>query len=304
LARLLPFPALSKLLFIIGAAPASFPMPRRPARRRAWQPYFAPLLMLALLSAGGCSGKSGSLVAESPSSGDAAPSAEPAVENDDPYRPANVRVYKFNDTVDHLILKPMAQGYQFVTPRLVSRGVTNFFSNLGEPRVIMNDLFQGKLRQAIGDATRFGVNSLAGVGGLFDIATPFGLPKHDEDFGQTLAIWGWKDSAYVMLPGLGSSSTRDVVGIAVDFFTYPLLYYHDIGTRNALYVLQLVDHRANLLDAEAVLNQAASEDERYDFVREAYTQQRENEIYDGNAPLDLPYKLDNDTPDTGGKPKQ
>jgi phospholipid-binding lipoprotein MlaA len=304
LARLLSFYAFRKLLFIIGAAPGPFSMPRPSVRRHPWRLYFSPFLLVGILALAGCAGKTGSLASESSSSGDAAPSAPATGNDEDPYRRVNVEVYEFNDTFDHLLLKPMARGYKFVTPRLVSRGVTHFFSNLEEPRVVMNDLLQGKFRQAIGDTTRFGVNSLMGVGGLFDVATPFGLPKHNEDFGQTLAKWGWKDSSYVMLPALGSSNTRDTVGMVVDFFTYPLLYYHDVGTRNALYVLQLVDHRANLLDAEAILNQAASEEERYDFMREAYTQQRKNEIYDGNPPMDLPYKLDNDTPDSGSQPKK
>jgi phospholipid-binding lipoprotein MlaA len=226
------------------------------------------------------------------------------VVSDDPYRPINIRVYELNDTFDHLLIKPLGLVYQHVTPSPLRRGVTNFFSNLGEPRVIFNDLLQGKGRQAVSDFARFGVNSTFGVGGLFDIAGPWGLPRHNEDFGQTLGAWGWKKSNYVVLPILGSSNVRDSIGTAVDFVTYPLFWYPDVATRNWLYLLQLANHRANLLDAEAVLEQAAGESERYDFVREAYIQHRRNVIYNGNPPLDLPYLPDNESPVPAKKHKK
>ncbi len=260
------------------------------------------ILMLAASSSAGATGPGAAR--EAAPSGVAPGEASLLTENDDPYRRENVKVYKLNDTFDHLLVKPLGQGYEFVTPRPASRAVTNFFSNLGEPRVVMNDLLQGKGRQAVADSTRFLVNSLVGVGGLFDVARPWGLPKHDEDFGQTLGVWGWKKSTYLVLPILGSSNVRDTIGTAVDFITYPLFWYPDITTRNWLYVLQLADHRANLLDAEAVLNQAAGESERYDFMREAYIQHRRDVIYDGNPPLELPYLPDNEAPEPAKKRKR
>lgn len=213
--------------------------------------------------------------------------------NGDPYERLNKKLFSFNDGLDRYLMTPISRGYDKVTPGPVGRGVTNFFNNLGEPRVVLNGALQGKPGQAISDSIRFLVNTTLGIGGLFDVARYLGLKRHNEDFGQTLAVWGVKRSSYFVIPILGPSSVRDGIGELVDFFTYPLLYYNDVVVRNGFYVLQLINRRANLLSATDVLGEAAG-DYRYEFVREAYWQNRNNEIYDGSPPLELPYLLEDD----------
>lgn len=220
--------------------------------------------------------------------------------NDDPYERLNKKLFSFNDSLDRYLMKPVAKGYDVVTPGPVGRGITNFFNNLGEPRVVLNDVLQGKPGQAVSDSVRFLLNSTLGIGGLFDVAKHFGLKRHNEDFGQTLAVWGVKRSSYFVIPVLGPSSVRDSIGELVDFFTYPLIYYHDTGVSSGLYVLRLVNRRANLLNASDILDEAAG-DYRYEFVREAYWQNRKNEIYDGNPPLELPYMIEDEPVD--GQPE-
>lgn len=224
------------------------------------------------------------------------PSAVTPDLSNDPYERLNKKVFSFNDGLDKHLLKPVAKGYNTVTPSPVGRGVTNFFNNLGEPRVIINDVLQGKIGQAASDTLRFAINTTVGIGGIFDVAKHAKLKRHKEDFGQTLAKWGVKRSSYFVIPLLGPSSVRDTFGELVDFFTYPLVYFPDTRVSSGLYVLQLVNRRANLLNASDILDQAAGE-YRYEFVREAYRQQRNNEIYDGEPPLDLPYMLDDEEPD-------
>ncbi len=216
----------------------------------------------------------------------------------DPYQRLNKKVFRFNDGLDRYLFEPVARGYDFIMPSPLMRGVTNFFNNIEEPRIILNGLLQGKAKQAVRDTVRFAFNTTLGIGGLFDVAKHLGLERHDEDFGQTLAVWGAKESSYFVIPVLGPSSIRDTTGEIVDLFTYPLLYYHDAPVRWTLYGLMLVNRRANLLSATDVLSEAAGED-RYEFVRESYYQSRKNQIYDGNPPLDLPYMMEEEP---GGLP--
>jgi len=213
--------------------------------------------------------------------------------NGDPYERLNKKLFSFNDGLDRYLMKPISTGYDAITPGPIGRGVTSFFNNLGEPRVVLNGALQGKLGQAVSDSARFLVNTTLGIGGLFDVARYLGIKRHNEDFGQTLAVWGVKRSSYFVIPILGPSSVRDGIGELVDFFTYPLLYYNDVGVRNGFYVLQLVNRRANLLSATDVLSEAAG-GYRYEFVREAYWQNRKNQIHDGNPPLELPYMIEAD----------
>lgn len=212
---------------------------------------------------------------------------------DDPYERLNRSFFSFNDGFDKYLMKPVGKGYNAIMPQPLSRGVTNFFNNLAEPQNILNAALQGKFRQAGKSTFRFFINTVFGIGGLFEVAKHSGLKRHREDFGQTLAVWGVKESSYFVIPILGPSSTRDTVGVVVDFFTYPLLYMDNRQLRNWLYVLFLADRRANLLVATDVLDEAAGE-YRYEFIREAYRQNRENAIYNGNPPLELPYLLEDD----------
>jgi phospholipid-binding lipoprotein MlaA len=201
----------------------------------------------------------------------------------DPLESWNRGVYKFNTVADKYVLRPVAKGYDKITPAPVQAGIGNFFSNLLYPTVMVNDVLQLKLRQFGADTLRLVVNTVAGVGGLFDVATPAGLPKNDEDFGQTLGYWGVGPGWYLMLPLLGPSDNRDLVGSVGDWYTSPLTYYADDHKTEAwgLGVLQAVHQRAELLGADKMVEQQM---DPYVFVRSIYLQNRLNRVYDGNPP--------------------
>lgn len=228
-------------------------------------------------------------------------SANDAAENrdntHDPLEGFNRAMYTFNDKFDRYLLKPVAKGYRAITPKPVRKSVSNFFSNLHEPMVMLNNLLQGKLGQAASDLGRLLVNSTGGIVGLFDVATKMGLEKHNEDFGQTLAVWGVGDGPYLVLPFFGPSNMRDGPALVVDWETYPPNHLEDSGTRDKMYVVEVIDKRAQLLDASDILEQAAGQDP-YLFVREASRQSRRNQIYDGNPPQAAPPPglFEDDTP--------
>jgi len=235
-----------------------------------------PLLLFAL-TVSGCA-------SESTKPNDQAALSESA-RNDDPMESANREVYRFNVSADNTVLKPVAKKYLKITKGPLKKGISNFFQNLTEPRVTVNSFLQGKLGQGMISIVRFAINSTFGIGGLIDVAGYSGAPYHDEDFGQTLGVWGWEKSDYVMMPILGPSTVRDTIGVIVDFFSDPLWYYHDTPTKIGLYVLKIVDTRANALGTTDILNTAAGEQE-YQFVREAYKQHRDSEIRDGKPKLE------------------
>lgn len=224
----------------------------------------------------------------SPNSDGGAPDRETAAgqsdsDNSDPLEGFNRAMFTFNDKLDDYFLKPVAKGYRAVMPSPLRSGVANFFYNLGEPGVMLNNLFQGKLSNALSDLGRFLTNSTIGIYGLFDVASHVGMQKHDEDFGQTLGVWGVGDGAYLVLPFFGPSSLRDGTGRIGDYYTYPPNYMEEKSTRDKLFLLRGIDTRSQLLDASDILEQAAGDDV-YLFVREAYLQRRRNQIYDGNPP--------------------
>jgi phospholipid-binding lipoprotein MlaA len=202
--------------------------------------------------------------------------------NEDPYEGFNRGVYKFNDTLDRAALKPIAKGYRKVTPGFVRTGVGNVLSNLEYPGTFVNQFLQGKWVLGFRDTGRFLLNSTLGVAGIFDVATPLGLEKNDEDFGQTLAFWGVSSGPFVNLPLLGPSSMRDAPARAFDWLTNPL-QYTDIpweaewGQR----VIDVVHSRSELLPLDETLQRTY---DPYAFIRDAWTQQREFNIYDGNPP--------------------
>ncbi|MDH5358104.1 MAG: VacJ family lipoprotein [Gammaproteobacteria bacterium] len=200
----------------------------------------------------------------------------------DPLEGYNRAMYKFNDLLDRAITKPAAKGYDAIVPDPISKGISNFFSNLNEITVILNDLLQLKFGQAFHDTGRFVLNSTVGVAGLFDVAGYSGYEKHDEDFGQTLGVWGVKPGPYFVLPFFGPRNIRDTFGLIGDAFTDPVNYLDDPATRNGLYALRIIDNRANLLSVEKVLDEAAIDE--YSYVRGAYLQRRQNLVYDGNPP--------------------
>lgn len=211
-------------------------------------------------------------------------------------------MYSFNEWFDRNIFKPVSKGYRVVLPQPVRTGIGNFFSNLHEPIVIVSDLFQGKFKQALSDTGRFLVNTTVGIGGLFDPAKHMGMPKHNEDFGQTLAVWGVGDGPYLVWPFFGPSNLRDTVGDVVDWQIYPPNRLEETSTTDKLLVLEMVDKRAQRLEASDILEQAAGQDP-YTFVREAYRQRRRHLIHDGNPPKTLPKGLfDDDDPPPKPKP--
>lgn len=209
----------------------------------------------------------------------------------DPLEPLNRGIYKFNDVVDRTVLKPVATGYREATPDPVRTAVGNFFSNLDDALVLLNDLFQFKLEQAASDFSRLVWNTTAGIAGLIDVATPMELPKHNEDFGQTLGYWGIGNGPYLVLPLFGPSTLRDTVGLAVDSRFDPVWQHTPVDERNTAVTIHTVDGRSRLLDAEKVLDEAAID--RYVFLRDAYLQRRRGLVYDGNPPREK-FENDND----------
>jgi phospholipid-binding lipoprotein MlaA len=203
----------------------------------------------------------------------------------DPFEPMNRAVFNFNDGVDRYVAEPVAKGYQKVTPQPLRTAVSNFFSNLGDLTNAANALLQLKFTDATEDVMRFAFNSVFGLGGLLDWATPAGLPKHHQDFGLTLGHWGIPSGPYLVLPLFGPSTVRDSMGLIVDVKFNPLNYMEP-AVRNPLYVLQFVSVRSDLLGATDLLQQAALD--KYSFVRDAYTQQRRARLRgasDNAAPL-------------------
>lgn len=203
--------------------------------------------------------------------------------NGDPLEGMNRKFYNFNDSIDRNFFEPVARGYVKVTPDPVRSGVTKFFTNVNYLNVIANDLLQGKPTQFAQDTGRLVVNSTVGIGGLFDPATKLGLPEHDEDLGQTLGTYGAGEGAYLVMPLMGPNSIRDVPGSATSFLLNPLTYFGAVITV-PLGALAAINTRANLLEASSIRDQAALDP--YTFVREAYRQQRQFKIYDGNPPSD------------------
>lgn len=211
------------------------------------------------------------------------------VKKEDAFEGFNRSVHDFNESVDKAILKPLAKGYMSVAPEAVEKGVTNFFSNVEDIGVTVNDLLQFKITQSGMDVSRFIVNTTAGGLGVVDVASMIDLPKHNEDFGQTLGFWGIPSGDFLMLPFVGPSSPRDMVGMLGDAMLNPFNYTFLFGGGVALSAgtaglsaLDVTNTRANLMGTEKMLNEAAGSD-RYNFIKNAYEQRREYLIHDGNV---------------------
>ncbi len=199
-------------------------------------------------------------------------------QNPDPWEGFNRTIFAFNEALDEYIAKPVAEGYQYITPEPVDQSVSAFFSNLGDVLVIVNDLGQLKFTQAASDTARFLINTTVGFFGFFDVASHIGLEKHDEDFGQTLGYWGVGTGPYLMLPLLGPSTVRDAGGRGLDFVSG--LSYTNVGEnfakQSGLFVLNNVDARADLIASEGLIS-----GDRYTFIRSFYLQRREYLVKDG-----------------------
>ncbi|MGG1945897.1 VacJ family lipoprotein [Trinickia sp. NRRL B-1857] len=204
----------------------------------------------------------------------------------DPLEGLNRTVFKFNDTVDTYALKPVAKGYKWAVPQPVRSSVTNFFSNIGDVYVAANELVELKIADGVGDIMRVVINTVFGVGGLFDVATAAKLPKHSADFGITLGHYGVPSGPYLVLPLLGPSTVRDAAGLVVDYYGNPLSYVHPNGVSWALYGVNLVNTRANLLTTVDVLSAAAID--KYSFIRNAYLQRRQFLITGGDGADSVP----------------
>ncbi|MEJ2141327.1 MAG: VacJ family lipoprotein [Gammaproteobacteria bacterium] len=201
----------------------------------------------------------------------------------DPLESFNRAMYSFNDTVDKAVIKPVAEVYKENTPQPVQTGVSNFFSNLDDIFVFLNDVLQFKFAQAASDLSRLLWNTTVGLGGFIDVASHMDLPKHNEDLGQTLATWGVGDGPYLVLPFLGPSTLRDTTGMVIEIPEHPVNQnINDTEEFWATAGLMFIDKRAQLLGASKVVDQAALDN--YVFVRDAYLQHRRSLIYDGNPP--------------------
>jgi phospholipid-binding lipoprotein MlaA len=200
----------------------------------------------------------------------------------DPWESANRTVFKFNDAVDRAVIKPVAQGYSWAVPQYLRDRVSSFFGNIGDTYTMANDLLQGKIADGSEDLMRVVMNTFFGIGGLFDFASQAGLPKHNQDFGLTLAHYGVPSGPYLVVPFLGPSTVRDSTDIAVSYFADPLTYVHPDSLSYSLFGVRMVNARANLLGATDLLGDAALD--KYSFVRNAYLQRRQT-LLGGDAAL-------------------
>lgn len=201
----------------------------------------------------------------------------------DPLETFNRAIYRFNVEVDNLVLKPVTNAYTRIFPEPARNCVSNVFGNISDIGTSLNNALQGKLGAAFSDLCRVAINSTVGIFGCFDVASEMGLEKHREDFGQTLGRWGVEAGPYVMLPFLGPSSLRDAIGLfAVDSQIDLVGNLDHIRTRNQLMGLRIVDQRAALMYASSIIDNAALDP--YVFVRDAYFQRRNSQVYDGDPP--------------------
>ena len=198
----------------------------------------------------------------------------------DPWEPFNRSVFEFNEGLDAYLLKPVVAGYRFVLPEFVRDGIYNFFSNYGDIYNIFYNLLQGKPGFAFNDFMRVAVNTTMGLGGFIDLATPGGLEKHKEDWGQTFGVWGVPAGPYVVLPFFGPSNVRDTFGTVADLESdYLFKYVKDVGLRNSITGLRVINARNTYYEAGDLLDGAAID--KYSFMRDAYIQRRQYQINEG-----------------------
>lgn len=200
----------------------------------------------------------------------------------DPWERYNRHMDAFNDGLDRALIKPAAKAYDAVAPLPARVAVNNFLGNIGDVWTGVNNVLQGKVAKGAGDFGRVLVNSTVGIFGVFDVATPMGLERHNEDFGQTLAVWGVGDGPYVVLPFFGPRTVRDSGGLVVDMVADPVSQSDQIRERNTLTGLRILDARAEFLPADKVIEEAATD--RYAYLRDAYLQRRRSLIHDGRPP--------------------
>ena len=196
-------------------------------------------------------------------------------EVNDPFEEFNRKTFEFNENVDEKILKPIAKFYSNFPPK-IKNGVTNFFNNLEDVETSINQILQGKPKKSINDISRFIINSTIGFVGFIDVASKIGLERHEEDFSQTLAVWGVGSGPYIMLPGLGPSTLRDTISRPVSSFSSITFHMTDTDVNIALKTIDAIETRERLLDVESLLS-----GDKYSFVKDAYIQSINYEIKDG-----------------------
>ncbi len=202
---------------------------------------------------------------------------------EDPWEGFNRYSYKFTMALDDVIFKPVTKGYQAITPDVMEQGISNVFSNLGDVSNMVNNLLQGKVTDSASDLGRILINSTLGLAGLWDPASDMGLDKHDEDFGQTLAVWGVGSGPFIWVPLLGPSTVRDTAVFPVNSQLNPIGHVDHIPTRNQLAIMSKIDDRAALLKYDDQLKDTFDE---YAFFRDLYLQNRQYKVLDGNIPFE------------------
>jgi len=198
--------------------------------------------------------------------------------DNDPLEDINRTTLLINQKLDKVIATPVAKFYGKITPDIVELGIYNAISNIDDINISINNILQGKFKEGFSDILRFTINSSIGIGGLLDVASRMGFKKHDEDFGQTLAVWGVPHGPYIMLPGLGPSSLRDTIGMIPDAFLSPSILLDHEPTIYSLKFLDLIDTRARYLGLETIVI-----GEEYIFIRDAYYQNRKYDTFDGDV---------------------
>lgn len=199
----------------------------------------------------------------------------------DPLEPLNRKIHSFNMVLDRFAFRPVALGYRKVVPTPVRRSITNFFSNLTTPRSALNNFLQGKPGRGFNELGRFLFNSTLGIGGFFDVAGAAGMERYDENFAQTLSVWGVPAGPYIVLPFWGPNMASDAFALPVDYYTDVWTHYDNTSVRDKVWALRVIDLRYRLLPADSILNESQ---DPYVTVREAYRQNRTFRIFDGNPP--------------------
>jgi len=240
------------------------------ARNRKRWPVTSILAIAILLSLGGCA------------------SHDPDDENStyveyDPLEPLNRKMHAFNMGMDKVVLRPVARGYRKVVPSPVRRSITNFFSNLTTPRSALNNFLQGKPKRGFSELGRFVFNSTLGIGGFFDVAGAAGMERYDENFAQTLSVWGVPDGPYIVLPFWGPNMASDAFALPIDYYSDVWTHYDNTSVRDKVWAVRLIDLRYRLLSADALLDESQ---DPYVTVREAFRQNRTFRIFDGDPPTD------------------
>ena len=201
----------------------------------------------------------------------------------DPLESRNRSIYAFNENLDEAILEPAADGYDYITPNFLQKGFNNFFDNINYPVTIINQVLQGNIGHSLQDTLRFTINSSIGLLGLFDPASSMGLPEHDEDFGQTLAVWGVKEGPYLMLPFLGPKTVRSLAGDLTDILFNPLLNIDDTNLKIKTNLINILQDRSDLSTLEEELDNSF---DPYQYIKDSYIQNRKYKINNGNITED------------------